>query len=246
MPFWNVFFLDLRSFFCFHGADRNQWPPTLSVVADFPSRKQRQRVRIWIIKKYPIDLVVIGSSTGGIGAIQEVLTHAGRLPCPIIIAQHMPFDYVYCLAEFFSQNEGLTVVVGFHGMTVRAGQVVLIPGDTNGSLTWTEREIGGRITLNCYKMPESCQCHPSVDLLFQSASHVSTNAVGVILSGRGNDGTAGAQHMARRNGLIVTQCSETSEIDEMPVSVSAAIQGVDRLSPREIGLYLRKLALPEG
>jgi two-component system chemotaxis response regulator CheB len=189
--------------------------------------------------RVPVQLVLIGASTGGPVAIQRVL--AG-LPAtyryPVVVAVHMPSEFTATFAERLDNACPLQVRLASTGDALRPGVALLAPGgrqtlieSRNGQLQVRVVEAGDQI----YK--------PSVDLLFGSAARaIGAGCVAVILTGMGADGTEGARMLKGRGATVWSQDQASSVVYGMPYSVAKA--GLtDRVLPiGEFAEALRGLA----
>lgn len=181
----------------------------------------------------PPPLVLIAASTGGPDALAALLAASGALPVPVLIAQHMPKGLAGELAALLTRRAGWPVRVAEDGQALHAGIAVLLP--TDGVLL---RSMGG---FALRLAPTGSPVHPSADLLFRSAALLGLPACGVVLTGMGQDGAAGAAALAAEGGRILVQSSETSVVAGMPQAASSAVPGVEALSPAGLGERLRGL-----
>lgn len=159
------------------------------------------------------DLVGIGSSTGGVEALLQLLSHFPADTPPVMIVQHLPATFTASFAARLDRACPARVVVPRNGETIRAGHVYLAPGAHHLSA----RRIGGSLvcTLN---EEETVQGHrPSVDVLFASlAKTVQGTATGVILTGMGRDGADGLLAMRQAGHRTLAQDEASSLVYGMP------------------------------
>lgn len=181
----------------------------------------------------PPPLILIAASTGGPDALAALLAASGALPVPVLIAQHMPKGLAGELAALLTRRAGWPVRVAEDGQALHAGIAVLLP--TDGVLL---RSMGG---FALRLAPTGSPVHPSADLLFRSAALLGLPACGVVLTGMGQDGAAGAAALAAEGGRILVQSSETSVVAGMPQAASSAVPGAEALSPAGLGERLRGL-----
>jgi two-component system chemotaxis response regulator CheB len=167
-----------------------------------------------------VDLVAIGASTGGPQALTTVLTSLPLdVPTPIVIAQHMPPVFTRLLAERLAATTRRSVVEGVAGMTVAPGQVVIAPGGLHLTVSLDVRGV----RLGTESSPPRHSCRPSVDVLFESvADSFGAAALGVVLTGMGQDGLAGARQIYERGGAILAQDEHSSVVWGMPGLVARA------------------------
>lgn len=165
-------------------------------------------------------VLVIGISTGGPAALEQVLPSFGRgLRVPVLIVQHMPETFTDLLAERLDQRCEFPVCVGSDGMAIKPGTVTIAPGGKhmviNGSAT--------QATIGLTDDPPENHCKPSVDPLFRSAVAIwGRRTVAAVLTGMGNDGTLGCQAVKNAGGLVLIQDEASSTVWGMPGSVAEA------------------------
>ena len=182
------------------------------------------------------ELVVVGASTGGPDALAGLLGGMGRLPVPVVLAQHMPDGMATDFARALARHSGLTVEVAVGGMVLQPGTVVVLPGGQDGALV-RQAEGGLRLRLS----PQTAAAHPSVDVLFTSAAMVARGVLGVVLTGMGRDGAAGAAALARQGYPVLVQDAASCVVAGMPNAVLALVPGAESATPAQIGGRLRAL-----
>lgn len=167
-----------------------------------------------------IDLVAIGSSTGGPNALAALLPAlSSGFPVPILVVQHMPALFTRLLAERLDRSSALRIHEGVPGESVGPGCVCIAPGDFHMQVA--RGEHGARVTMN-QEAPQN-SCRPSVDVLFESAAkEYGGNVLGVVLTGMGSDGVRGAQRIRSAGGQVIVQDEATSVVWGMPGQVAAA------------------------
>jgi len=158
------------------------------------------------------DLVVVGVSTGGPVTLGELLGTLGPLPCPLVVAQHMPASFTAGFAQSLSRTLKRPVVEGTDGMILEKGVVTILRGGTD---TMVRRLADGRFALRA--VADSAEIyHPSANLLFRSAAEEAKAPVAVILTGMGDDGTEGARAFAARKLPVLVQDPASCAVDGMP------------------------------
>lgn len=185
-------------------------------------------------------LIAIAASTGGPEAIRTLLRSLGRdVGIPILIVQHMSPGFLGGLVDWLTENCPQPVQIATQGVELRGGIVYLAPDACH---LMTSRH--GTVVLS--DAPPMGQYRPSADVLFQSvAESYQAKAVGVILTGMGDDGVAGLRHMRDVGAMTIAQDGTTSAVYGMPQA--AAIQGsAGRVLPlAAIGPTIRRaLGLP--
>lgn len=161
-------------------------------------------------------LVAIGTSTGGPKALQQVITKLpADLPCGVVIVQHMPPGFTKSLAERLNQLSAVTVKEAENGDYIKPAHVYIAPGDYH--MLVRREALGEVISLN--QNPPIGNHRPSVNALFESVVPFGKSLVAVILTGMGNDGAEGMQHIKRANGYIIAEDKSTSVVYGMPKAV---------------------------
>jgi two-component system, chemotaxis family, protein-glutamate methylesterase/glutaminase len=143
-------------------------------------RDRRQRV------------IVIGASTGGTEAIRVFLQRCDADTAGIVIVQHMPPGFTAQLAARIDQDVTVRVLEAVHGEPIVAGHAFIAPGDKHVVL----RRTNDQLFVDVVETPTVNRHRPSVDVLFNSAAiSCGAHAIGVILTGMGDDGARGLKAM---------------------------------------------------
>ena len=158
----------------------------------------------------------IGASTGGPPALQHILTSFPQnFPVPIVIAQHMPKLFTQSFARRLNGLSQIEVKEAEDKEPLRPGLALIAPGDVHMGL----KKNGKDITVDFVKDAQYVY-RPSVDhLMFSTAQIYDSSAIGVILTGMGNDGLVGLKELKRRNGFVIAQDEETCVVFGMPKAV---------------------------
>lgn len=167
-----------------------------------------------------VDIVAIGVSTGGPNALGELLPRLpSALPVPIVIVQHMPPMFTKILAERLDAKAALRVVEGTDGDVLEPGGVWIAPGGKHMAVD----RAGRTSRIRTYTGRFENSCRPSVDPLFRSvADAFGENALGIVLTGMGNDGSRGAEYMCAAGGKVIVQDEASSVVWGMPGFVARA------------------------
>ncbi|MEO8706838.1 MAG: chemotaxis response regulator protein-glutamate methylesterase [Kofleriaceae bacterium] len=177
---------------------------------------------------------VIAISTGGPAALSEVIPALpAELRLAIVVVQHMPAGFTTALAERLDAVSNVSVREATEGARLLPGSVLVAPGDRH--LEFDER---GMVTLSDGPMVNGCR--PAADVTMQSAAKVyGRRSLGVVMTGMGKDGAAGALAIKRVEGKTLAQDKETSVIYGMPKAAidAGAIDEVAALS--DIAAWLR-------
>lgn len=172
-------------------------------------------------------VIAIGSSTGGVEALQAVLSQLPENCPPVVITQHMPPNFTKSLAERMNRLVAPKVVEATHGAALVNGTVYLAPGGDS------HMEVSGSGKLFCSLKagpPKNGHC-PSVDVLFSSvARHAKSRALGVILTGMGRDGASGLLEIKNSGGQTLGQDEASSIVYGMP-KVAFELGSVQRQLP---------------
>ncbi len=158
-------------------------------------------------------LIAIGASTGGTEAIRHVLQPL-PLTCPgVLITQHMPPGFTRSFAERLNKLCHITVKEAEQGERVLPGHAYIAPGDRHMALV----RSGANYQIQLNDDPAVNRHRPAVDVLFHSvAKHAGRNAVGVILTGMGNDGAAGMLAMHQAGAWTIAQNEASCVVFGMP------------------------------
>jgi two-component system chemotaxis response regulator CheB len=158
-------------------------------------------------------VVAIGTSTGGTQALEEVLTSLPRV-CPgIVVVQHMPEKFTAAFAARLDSVCEVRVKEAANNDRVLQGQVLIAPGGKHMLL----RRTGAQYFVEVVDGPLVNRHRPSVDVLFRSAARAAgANALGVIMTGMGDDGAAGMLEMFKAGARTVAQDEASCVVYGMP------------------------------
>lgn len=180
-----------------------------------------------------IEIVAIGTSTGGPNALAEVLPMIPNdFPVPIVVVQHMPPIFTRLLAERLASRSAIPVEEGSAGVVLSPGRAWIAPG--NFHMKVIRSGMSWRLDLN--QAPPENSCRPAVDVLFRSVAQAyGANVLGVVMTGMGADGVRGAQHIREAGGEVIIQDEASAVVWGMPGLVYAAGQAdavypLDRLA----------------
>lgn len=192
--------------------------PTPATMPRVVTASSGQALRKTIAHK--VDLLVIGSSTGGPVALQKVLVSLpASLSVPILVVQHMPATFTPAFADRLNSLCQLTVKHATDGDVLRAGQVLIAPGGKQMIIA----SEGGSRSVKILEGDERLTYKPSVDLTFGSAAKMYPGKVlAIVLTGMGADGREGAKLLKRSGATVWTQSEKTCVIYGMPMAVDRA------------------------
>lgn len=172
-------------------------------------------------------IVCIGASTGGTRALNILLPQFKADCPPIVIVLHMPEGFTKDFARRLSLNCKIEVREAADGDKLERGLALVAPGNRHvilrrsGDSYYTELNDGELV----------CRQRPSADVLFRSAARFAgPNAIGVIMTGMGDDGARGLLEMHERGAWTIAQNEETCAVYGMPKQ-AVALGGVDKILP---------------
>ncbi len=188
----------------------------------------------------PLDIrpriLALAASTGGPTAFARVL---GDLPAdfalPVVLVQHMGEPFMEGFAQWLDQQVPLPVMLARHGTPLARGQVLVAPGNrhmTVGTHGETVLHDGAQVQGQ----------RPSADVLFSSVARVfGADALGVLLTGMGEDGVEGLGRIRARGGYTIAEDRSTSVIHGMPGAAERADAACISLPVHEIGPHVLRL-----
>ena len=178
----------------------------------------------------PIEVVVIGLSTGGPSALEQLLPRLPKdFPVPVLIVQHMPKLFTGALADRLDKCCALRVQEAYDNAAIRPGTVWLAPGDAHMEVASrrvmsSDGELdGGATRVRLHQQEPLNHCRPAVDYLFVSAARMyGAGTLALVMTGMGADGLNGARVVHQKGGTILAQDEATSAVWGMPGRVSEA------------------------
>jgi two-component system chemotaxis response regulator CheB len=158
-------------------------------------------------------LVAIGASTGGTEALATILRDLPPNAPPIVIVQHMPERFTAAFAQRLDGLCRVDVAEAASGDQLATGRVLIAPGDRHLLL----RRQGASYRVEVVEGPYVARHRPSVDVLFRSVAQAAgPNALGILLTGMGDDGARGLLEMRQAGGGTIAQDQATSVVFGMP------------------------------
>jgi two-component system chemotaxis response regulator CheB len=185
-----------------------------------PLPQVRPVVKARVRNNARIEIVAIGTSTGGPNALAEVLPRIpGDFPVPIVVVQHMPPIFTRLLADRLASRSAISVEEGSAGVVLSPGHAWIAPG--NFHMKVVRSGVSWRLDLN--QEPQENSCRPAVDVLFRSvAAACGANVLGAVMTGMGSDGVLGAQDIRDAGGNVIIQDEASSVVWGMPGLVHAS------------------------
>ncbi len=176
-----------------------------------PSAGQPQR------PKKRINIVAIGTSTGGPPALQAIIPLLPKnLPVPVTVVQHMPATFTKSLAERLNSLSKIEVKEAENGEPVNPGVVYIARGGKHLTVKFNSSSY----SINLTDEPSTTLHRPAVDVMVKSvAENYGSAVLGVILTGMGNDGLEGLRLVKQKGGVVLAQNEETCVVYGMPRAV---------------------------
>jgi two-component system chemotaxis response regulator CheB len=191
------------------------------------SAEDRALPRRGVLSRATQKVVVIGASTGGTQALQQVLSALPRTAPGIAVVQHMPEGFTRSFAQRLDQLCDVEVKEAEDQDELAPGRVLIAPGNHHLML----RRSGTRFRVEVKNGPLVSGHRPSVDLLFRSAARCAgAHAIGVLLTGMGKDGARGLLDMKRAGAATIAQDEASCVVFGMPRE-AIALGAADRVAP---------------
>ena len=189
--------------------------------------------------------LVVAASTGGPPALRELFAALPPQDAVVGVAQHMPPPFTRSLAQRLTSGTSWDVREAVHGLDASPGVVWIAPGGSHLELS----RQGDRLVLGVRAHVPSARWCPSADLLFTSAAAAfGPRAVGVVLTGMGDDGAQGSLAIATAGGTVLCESAESAVISGMPDAAARVVPEARRLSlsrlSEEIERRLAEVARP--
>lgn len=195
------------------------------LLAAAQPRNQKREAEVLVPPTPPLPrrsdrVVLIGTSTGGPQALTRLLKALpADFPAPIAIVLHIPRGYTGPLAERLNHECAIEVLEAEEGLPLRPGRAILAKAGDHLSIAGS----GDSLTVHLDAEPADSLHRPSVDVLFQSAARcLGKRALGVVLTGMGNDGLEGARALTDAGGQVLTESEASCVVYGMPRAVKEA------------------------
>lgn len=158
-------------------------------------------------------IVAIGASTGGPIAIQTIVTNLQPQAPGIVIVQHMPNGFTRTFANRLNKISKLSIKEAENNDEVKAGKVLIAPGNHHVILTRNKDTF----KVNIIEGPLINRHRPSIDVLFKSVAQTAkATAIGILLTGMGNDGAEGLLEMKKAGAKTIAESEKTCAVFGMP------------------------------
>jgi two-component system, chemotaxis family, protein-glutamate methylesterase/glutaminase len=188
-------------------------PPSTRVSPKLSADAVLNKVNNLSMLKTTEKVIAMGASTGGTEAIRAVLEPLPHDTSGIVIVQHMPELFTKSFADRLNELCNITVMEAKNGDSVIRGRALIAPGNKHLLL----KRTGARYYVEVKDGDLVNRHRPSVDVLFRSvAMYAGSNAVGILLTGMGDDGARGLLEMKEAGALTIAQDEKTSVVFGMP------------------------------
>lgn len=187
---------------------------TATQISDKPPKRSVRINAFTDAVRQDFRMVVIGSSTGGPPALQNIFSAIqDEVPVAFAVAQHMPPDFTRAFAERLNRFSALKIREAENGDVVRPGEVLIAPGGKNLEFFPKGSDIIAKVS-----EPKGHQRYlPSVDTMFSSAAMIfGRRLLGVVLTGMGNDGAMGVHAIKQNGGSAFAEAEESCVVFGMP------------------------------
>lgn len=193
-------------------------------------------------KPSDFELILIGSSTGGPPVLETILASLpANLPCPVVVAQHMPLLFTKSIALRLNESCPARVLHAESGTPLQPGHVYICPGGTHSHIA---RGVGNKLLLTTNDEPKTELYKPSVNVLFSStATNFNGKVLGIVLTGMGEDGAVGSVALKAKGATILTQEAKSCVVYGMPRAVVAAGTSDCAATPEQIAAMLASLGV---
>jgi len=190
-----------------------------------PSPRRPAQPKRLALTKTTNKVIAIGASTGGTQALQNLLSALPRNTAGITVVQHMPENFTRSFANRLNEVCEIEVAEAKDGDSVVPGRALVAPGNYHMMLN----RSGAKYYVRIKPGPLVNRHRPSVEVLFKSvAKYAGANAVGVILTGMGNDGAGGILEMKKNGAYTIAQDKASCVVFGMPKE-AIKLGGIDRV-----------------
>jgi two-component system, chemotaxis family, protein-glutamate methylesterase/glutaminase len=189
-------------------------PGSSTTTPELISAESSQAGKAGIGIHHAIDLVAIGTSTGGPPALQQIFSSfEKKYPFAVVVSQHMPAGFTKAFADRLNRTSPFDIKEAEDGDLVLPGRILIAPGGRN----MTFEVCGGQVTARIVAPSQTDRYVPSVDVMLQSCAGIYRSRVAaVILTGMGNDGSKGILAIKEQGGCVIAESEETAIVYGMP------------------------------
>lgn len=193
---------------------------------------------------YKFKVVVLGASTGGPTAVQEVLSGLGpNFPLPIVYVQHIDVGSDLKMVQWFNTEcPNIKMNLAEDGQEAKPGNVYMAPADRHLIIDFVRQN--GNPILKLTDEPEERFLRPAVNKLFRTAAkNYGEACLGVLMTGMGQDGAEGCKMIIEKGGYTIAESEETCAVFGMPAAAIEMNAASEVLPRNEIAAKLKHLAL---
>jgi two-component system chemotaxis response regulator CheB len=178
-------------------------------------------------------VVAMAASTGGPSALAIVLAGLGGTQAPVLVVQHLHVDFTAGLIEWMARESALPVELAEHGRVARGGRVYVAPGGVH-------LRLGSGLRLELDPAPVTIHRPSADELLCSVAKHAGAAAIGVVLTGMGDDGARGLLAIHRAGGQTFAQDEASSAVFGMPAAAQRLGAVSEMLPPAELAAAIAR------
>lgn len=196
-------------------------PAPQSIIPPSPQARGTDRKLTAVGRKGKYgNVLAIGTSTGGPNALNLLIPALpADLGVPVLIVQHMPPLFTGMLAERLDSCSAIRVHEAQDGQRIEPGHAYIAPGGKHMEVVAPL----GAVVAHLHEGPPENSCRPAVDVLFRSVAAIyGAGSLGVVLTGMGQDGLRGSEHLREAGGRILAQDQKSSVVWGMPGAVARA------------------------
>jgi two-component system chemotaxis response regulator CheB len=192
------------------------------------------------VEPYRLGCLAVGASTGGLHAIGAFLRALPpRISAPILLTQHLPALFMPFFACQVAAASKRPARVAEEGAELRSDHILIAPGDAHVSL----EQQGSRVRIRLDREPALSGCLPSADVMLTAVGEIyGRSGLGVVLTGMGRDGLAGARSLAARGGVLLAQDKGSSAVWGMPGAVALAGLASRVAPPADLAAFVAERA----
>lgn len=189
----------------------------LEKIVDSLAKRQRPPAMRDLVKMVGVNdkqkIIAIASSTGGTNALEDVIKKLPEDCPPIVIVQHMPSGFTKLFADRLNSTFRQDIREAQSGEYLMRGRILLAPADRHMKLVRHQ----GKLAVECFVGTRIHGVMPAADILFESVADImKSNAVGVVLTGMGNDGAKGLMQMKNAGSKNIGQDEASCVVYGMP------------------------------
>ena len=184
------------------------------------------------------DVILLGSSTGGVSALETLLGELEGVLWPVVIAQHMPEKFLRSFCRRLNEQFSRQFVMAENGLQLRSNHAIMAIGREVS--TCLERSGSGSITCRLTEPSARAVYRPSVNDLFHSAARAGLSGAAAILTGMGDDGADGLLALRSQGFVTLAQTENSCAVFGMPKAAQARGAVEYMLDPAEIGSFIAR------